>query len=69
MTSPLRPLPLPKAVPGALWLAAMPGRFEPLTDFLTAAAQVGAAGILCLVGEEEIAGCWQTKSNQSQQGQ
>lgn len=54
MTNILRPLPLPQGVPGQLWLSAMPGRFEPITAFLAAAAQVGATGIICLANDTEI---------------
>jgi protein-tyrosine phosphatase len=55
MTNTLRPLPLPDDVPGKLWLSAMPGRFEPLTAFLTAAEYEGATGIVCLATDAEIA--------------
>lgn len=54
MTNILRPLPLPQGVPGQLSLSAMPGRFEPLTAFLAAAAQVGPTGIICLANDTEI---------------
>lgn len=54
MTKILRPLPLPLGVPGQLWLSAMPGRFEPMTAFLAAAAQVDATGIVCLTNDTEI---------------
>lgn len=50
----LRHLPLPEDVAGSLWLASMPGRFESLTDFLAAAEEEGATGILCLVTDQEI---------------
>lgn len=54
ITGMLRHLALPDDVPGSLWLAAMPGRFELLKAFLSAAEEVEATGILCLVTEQEI---------------
>jgi hypothetical protein len=55
LTGTLRPLPLPDGVPGELWLFAMPGRLEPMTAFLAAAAHVGAARNVNLATDAEIA--------------
>ena len=41
-------------VPGTLVLHSMPGRFEPMGDFLTQAEAVGVQQILCLTGRAEI---------------
>jgi hypothetical protein len=51
----LRPLPLPDNIPGNLWLTSMPGRFEPLEEFLGWCRGVSANEIVCLVDGEEIA--------------
>ena len=40
---------------GGLWLSAMPGRREPLTDFLRVTAEVRIGHVLCLTGRKEIA--------------
>lgn len=50
-----RALPLPPAVPGRVWLAAMPGRLEPWTGFEAAARAAGLSRIVCLTPLEEIA--------------
>lgn len=50
-----RPLALPAGVAGALWLHAMPGRFEPWSDFLAEAARCRLDRILCLTSLEEVA--------------
>lgn len=42
-------------VPGKLYLSAMPGREEPLEEFLQEAEEAGINHILCLVSDEEIA--------------
>jgi protein-tyrosine phosphatase len=42
-------------VPGALWLDAMPGRFEPWSDFLAAQRRAAIALVLCLTPREEVA--------------
>lgn len=41
---------------GGLWLSAMPGRCEPLADFLRATAEARIGHVLCLTSREEIAG-------------
>lgn len=51
----LRPVRLPAGVPGTLWLASMPGRWERWPDFEAEAARVGLAFTLCLTEPEEIA--------------
>jgi protein-tyrosine phosphatase len=51
----LRPLPLPDAVPGRLWLSPMPGRQQPFADFLEEARQAGLTRIVCLTPLHEAA--------------
>jgi protein-tyrosine phosphatase len=51
-----RPVSLPPGVPGKLWLSAMPGRFEPWTDFIAEARRVRLGLTVCLTPLEEIAG-------------
>lgn len=52
----LRPVPLPALfVPGKLYLSSMPGREEPLQEFLRDMEDSGIGHILCLVSDEEIA--------------
>lgn len=51
----LRGVKLPPAVPGRLWLSAMPGRFEPLKRFMAEARQREVALVLCLAPVEELA--------------
>ena len=52
----LRAVQLPTfMVPGKLYLSAMPGREEPLEQFLQEAEEAGINHILCLVSDEEIA--------------
>ena len=55
MTAPLRPLPLPSACPGRLYLASMPGRYEPLADAFEAVRRDGCTTIVCLAEMDEIA--------------
>lgn len=50
----LRPVALPE-VPDRLFLAAMPGRADPLREFVAATAVERVGHILCLAGAEEIA--------------
>jgi protein tyrosine phosphatase len=50
-----RPLALPTDVAGALWLHAMPGRFEPWNDFLAEAARRRLDRMLCLTSLDEVA--------------
>ncbi|MDB5883434.1 MAG: phosphatase [Ramlibacter sp.] len=52
---PFRPLELPADVPGKLWLAAMPGRFEPWNAFEAQATRDGLALVVCLTPRDEIA--------------
>jgi protein-tyrosine phosphatase family protein len=51
----LRALPLSDIAPGALYLSAMPGRFEPWADFLAAARRKRLALVLCLAPTDEVA--------------
>lgn len=50
----LRAVQLPPGVSGTLWLASMPGRWEPWTEFEGEAARVGLALTVCLTEPEEI---------------
>ena len=52
----LRPGPLPSfLIPGKLFLTSMPGRFNPLDEFLQEIQASDIQHILCLVTDEEIA--------------
>lgn len=53
----LRKVTLPPAAGngGALHLHSMPGRFEPLGEFLAAVENAGVSHVLCLVDDAEIA--------------
>jgi predicted protein tyrosine phosphatase len=55
---PFRNLPLPDtttgAVPGALWLASMPGRLEPWEEFLQQARSARLSRIVCLTPRDEV---------------
>ena len=51
----LRPVALPDAVTGALWLGAMPGRFEPWPSFEQQARQLGLNQVVCLTPRSEMA--------------
>lgn len=42
-------------VPGRLWLASMPGRFEPLPGFFTQAREARLSLVLCLCPRSEVA--------------
>ena len=50
-----RPVSLPAAVPGTLWLASMPGRFESWAGFEAQAQQVGLSQVVCLTPRSELA--------------
>jgi hypothetical protein len=50
----LRPVQLPAAVPGALLLAAMPGRFEPWNTFEAHAHATALRLVVCLTSRAEI---------------
>jgi protein-tyrosine phosphatase len=52
---PFRSVPLGPAVPGRLWLASMPGRFEPWSSFLADARRAQISLVLCLTPRDEIA--------------
>jgi hypothetical protein len=47
-TMAFRPVALPPQVPGTLWLASMPGRFETWSAFETQARQAGLGLEVCL---------------------
>jgi predicted protein tyrosine phosphatase len=51
----LRPVALPPQVPGSLWLASMPGRFEAWSAFEAQARQAGLALVVCLTPRSELA--------------
>ena len=52
----LRPVHLPPFFcPGKLYLTSMPGRFEPIIEFLREIEDADIDHILCLVSDEEIA--------------
>jgi protein-tyrosine phosphatase len=51
----LRALPLPQAVPGALFLSAMPGRCEPLAECFEGVSRQNVTHIVCLTLADEIA--------------
>lgn len=51
---PLRPLPLPAALPGRLWLSSMPGRLEPWHQFERMASEAGLSRIVCLTPWDEV---------------
>jgi protein-tyrosine phosphatase len=51
----LRPVALPFAVPGTLWLAAMPGRSGPWAAFETQARRARLALVVCLTPTQEVA--------------
>jgi len=42
-------------VPGTLWLASMPGRFEPWSEFVAEQRRAHLALVLCLTPRDEIA--------------
>jgi protein-tyrosine phosphatase len=52
---PFRPVALPPQVPGTLWLASMPARFETWSAFETQARHAGLALVVCLTPKDEIA--------------
>ena len=49
-----RSLALPDSLPGAVWLAPMPGRLEPWAEFLAQARRAGLTRIVCLTPREEV---------------
>src|SRR5688572_13705541 len=51
----LRRVRLPPAVPGQLWLGAMPGRFEAWSAFENQAEKSGLGLVVCLTPREELA--------------
>ena len=51
----LRPVILPTAVPGSLWLGAMPGRFEPWSAFESRAQRAALGLVVCLTPRSELA--------------
>jgi protein-tyrosine phosphatase len=51
----LRPVLLPDAVPGQLWLGPMPGRFASWPEFEAQAERSGLALVVCLTPREEVA--------------
>ena len=51
---PFRPVTLPTAVPGKLWLHSMPGRLESWPDFLAEAARSKLALVVCLNPMTEV---------------
>lgn len=51
----LRPVILPPAVPGSLWLSSMPGRFSPWTAFENEARRADLALVVCLTPRDELA--------------
>lgn len=52
---PFRSVSLPDAVPGALWLHAMPGRLEPWPAFLAEAERTRLTLVVCLTPRHELA--------------
>ena len=50
-----RPVVLPQAVAGSLWLAAMPGRFEPWSAFEARAQRAALGLVVCLTPRSELA--------------
>ena len=51
----LRAVALPPHVPGSLWLAAMPGRFESWASFQLEAGRAGLGQVVCLAPRAELA--------------
>jgi protein-tyrosine phosphatase len=50
-----RPVELPDDVAGSLWLASMPGRFEPWSAFESEARRAGLGLVVCLTPRDELA--------------
>lgn len=50
----LRPVELPPAVPGSLWLSAMPGRYGTMREFEERARSGGLKVVVCLTPRDEI---------------
>lgn len=51
----LRPVSLPPDIPGSLWLASMPGRFESWSAFEAQARRADLALVVCLTPRSELA--------------
>ncbi|MGZ5195860.1 MAG: protein-tyrosine phosphatase family protein [Ramlibacter sp.] len=51
----LRPVSLPKEIPGSLWLGSMPGRFEPWSAFEAQAQRARLSLVVCLTPRSELA--------------
>lgn len=51
----LRPVILPPGIPGSLWLAGMPGRFETWTAFLARVQRAALGLVVCLTPRAEVA--------------
>lgn len=51
----LRRVALPGQVPGRLWLASMPGRFESWSSFQSEAGRAGLQEVVCLTPRSELA--------------
>ncbi|WP_158969763.1 protein-tyrosine phosphatase family protein [Chachezhania sediminis] len=51
---PLRRVALPAGISGGLWLTEMPGRFALMSDFVSAATEVGISGLVCLVDPDHL---------------
>lgn len=49
-----RPVDLPPDIPGKLWLASMPGRFEAWSSFETQARSAGLGLVVCLTPRDEM---------------
>lgn len=52
---PFRPVALPPPIPGKLWLASMPGRFEVWSAFEAEARRARLALVVCLTPRDEVA--------------
>lgn len=52
---PFRAVSLPPQIPGTLWLASMPGRFEGWRDFEAQAQRAGLGLVVCLTPRSEVA--------------
>ena len=51
----MRPVRLPDTVPGRLWLASMPGRFESWQAFEGEARRAALGMVVCLTPRHEVA--------------
>jgi hypothetical protein len=50
-----RPVALPEKIPGQLWLASMPGRFESWSEFEAQAQRARLGVVVCLTPRSELA--------------